>query len=111
MVRNSVKVLLVDVVLLAGEYLALQDLGWRSAYAASPHSACLTPCGYSASFGYNLLTRFFTMAGHGVSLTSPPTLDWVQLLAFALLAVNAWFAYGVFRSRKVQPAASQVQPS
>jgi len=35
-----------------------------------------------------------------VSLTSPPTLDWVQLLVLVLVAVNGWFAYRVYRSRK-----------
>jgi len=103
MVRVSVKVLLADVVLLAAVYSVLQDLSWRSAYAASPHSACPLPCGYSASFSYNLLTRFFTMAGHGVSLTSPPTFDWVQMLVLGLIVVNAWFAVSSYRARANRP--------
>ena len=40
------------------------------------------------------------MAGSTVSLTSPPTLDWIQLLVLVLVAVNGWFAYRAYRSRK-----------
>lgn len=98
MQRTALRVLAADIVLLAAEYFVLQDLQWRTAYAASPHAATQ---GYSPSFSYSVLTQFFTMAGPGVSLTSPPTLDWVQAIAYALVVINVWFVYKVMKSRKV----------
>ena len=101
MVALTPKVLGADAILLLGEFWVLQDLAWRSAYAASQHYACgANPCAYSASMSYSILIQFFTMLGNSVSLTSPPTLDWVQLLAFALVALNGWYLFTVFRSRK-----------
>ena len=98
--RMAMKVLLVDVVLFVGMFYVTQDLQWRTSYAASLHTACPQLCGYSASYAYSILTQFFTMAGHGASLTSPPTLDWVQLFTVALLALNLWFAYDYLTRRK-----------
>jgi hypothetical protein len=95
------KVLAADAVLLIGEFWVLQDLAWRSTFAAAPHLACgmASSCAYSASLSYSILIQFFTMVGDNVSLTSPPTLDWVQLLAFALVALNGWYLFTVFKSR------------
>ena len=91
MARTALKVLLADAVLLIAEYFVIQDLAWRTNYATLPHGSA--PHGYSPSFSYNVLTQFFTMSGSGPSLTSPPTLDWVQLIAYALVAINVWFGY------------------
>jgi hypothetical protein len=98
MVRTVFKVLTADVVLLIALYYVIQDLQWRTSYATSPHANALH--GYSPSFAYNLFTRIFTMSGSGLSLTSPPTLDWVQVLAVALLAINAWYAYVTLTKRR-----------
>jgi len=100
MVRTVFKVLVVDAILLIAEFYVIQDLQWRTAYAASLHGACAAFCRYSPSFSYSFLVRFFTMSGNGASLTSPPTLDWVQLLAYVLFAVNVWFAYTVIAKRR-----------
>jgi hypothetical protein len=105
-IRATYKVVIVDLLVLLALYYVLQDLQWRTNYAASPHAACGKICEYSPSFGYSFLTRFFTMAGNGVSLTSPPTLDWVQLLALVLIAANGWFIYDVLRSRRSRLAAT-----
>ena len=94
------KVLLVDLVLVLGLYFVLGDLSWRSYYAMSPHNACGGVCSYTPSFSFNVLTRFFTMAGNGVPLTSPPTLDWVQLLLLALFALNGWYLYSTFGANR-----------
>ena len=94
---------LADTVLLFALYSVFQDLQWRTGYAASLHSACPQFCSYSPSFSYNLLTQFFTLARSGVRLTSPPTLDWVQLLAYFLVALNAWYAYKTLKLRRLQP--------
>ena len=100
MVKNYIKVIAADLVLLAALLWVLQDLQWRTGYAASPHAGTT---GYTPSFSYSVLTQFFNMAGNGVSLTSPPTLDWVQFLVYVLVALNAWFAYQTLRHRRAQP--------
>ncbi len=94
------KVLAADALLLVALYYVVQDLSWRISYAASLHTACPNLCGYTPSFSYSFLTRLFTMSGNPllrssalVRLTSPPTLDWVQVLSVMLVAVNAWFVY------------------
>jgi hypothetical protein len=98
MVRTVFKVLAADTVLLITLYYVIQDLQWRTSFAASPHASALH--GYSPSFGYNLFTRIFTMSGGGLPLTSPPTLDWVQVLALVLVAINAWYAYVTLTRRR-----------
>jgi hypothetical protein len=103
MIRTVLKVAVADIILVVAEFLVLQDLQWRTDYAASLHSACPQLCRYSPSFGYSVLTRFFTMAGNGTSLTSPATLDWAQLLALLLLAINAFYAYDYLRKRRNVP--------
>lgn len=108
MVRNAITVLIVDVVLLTSGFYVMQDLQWRVAYAASLHDACAQPCSYAPSFSYSILTRFFTMTGNGAQLVSPPTFDWVQLLALALVVVNVWFAYASLTKRRHQPKGNAV---
>ena len=93
--RLVYKVALVDLVLVYALFSVLQDLDWRTYYAGTPHAA--VPSGYAASFSYSVHTRFFTMSAGNVTLTSPPTLDWVQLVVIALVVVNAWFAYVALR--------------
>jgi len=97
MVRTALKVLAADVILLVALFNVIQDIQWRTSYAASPHQAA--PNGYTPAFAYNIFTQFFTMSGNGVSLTSPPTLDWVQLLAAVLVLLNAWFFYTSYKGR------------
>ena len=100
MVSLTLKVIGADVVLLLGEYWILQDLAWRASFAASLHTACPDLCSYSSSVSYSALVQFFTMIGNGASLTSPPTLDWVQLFAYVLFAINGWFLFAMLRSRR-----------
>ncbi len=97
MVRTFAKVLAADAVLLAAEYFALQDLGFRSAYAASK--------GFTPSYSYSIFTQFFTMLGRGLTLESPPTLDWVQLLFALLVALNLQYLYRITRMRARNPAS------
>jgi len=111
MVRTVFKVIVADAILLITEFYVIQDLEWRTAYAASLHEACAKACSYSPSFSYNLLVRFFTMSGNGVSLTSPPTLDWVQLLGYVLIAINVWFAYALLAKRRSSKAARSTAQS
>ena len=98
------KVLLADIVLVVALYFVLGDLNWRTSYAALPHNACGGFCTYTPSFGYGLFTRIFTMSGNGVKLTSPPMLDWVQVLALLLLLVNGWYLYVFLRENRPKPS-------
>jgi hypothetical protein len=107
MVRNAVKALMADVILLASLFYVILDLQSRAAFAASPHNVCGHLCSYTPSFSYNLLTQFFTMTGNGQQLVSPPTLDWVQLLSLALVVVNVWLAYAFFAKRREAKARRQ----
>ncbi len=104
MVRPVVKAALADMVLLVALAFVLQDLDWRAYYAGTAHAGV---SGYSPSFSLSLFTRFFTMSGSGVSLTSPPILDWVQILVLGLILVNGWFIYAVLRSRKPSSPSGQ----
>ncbi len=104
------KVLAADLVFLFALYSVLQDLSWRANYASSPHDACGGLCAYAPSYGYGFLTRFFTMAGNNASLVSPPTLDWVQAIAFALVLVNLWFVYVTLKSRGVRHSSVSTAP-
>lgn len=103
MKRVVLEVILADVALILAEYFVVQDLQWRTAYAATPHASAIN--GYVPSFSYGILTQFFTMAGSGISLTSPATLDWVQVIAVALVALNAWLGYSLLLTRRARVAA------
>lgn len=104
------KVLLVDLLFVVALYFVFSDLSWRTYYAMSPHDACGGLCSYTPSFSFSLLTRFFTMAGNGVSLTSPPTLDWVQVIVVLLVAVNGWTAFDSYRSWKYSRSRATLPP-
>ncbi len=99
MVRTGYKILVADAVLLFGEYLILQDLRWRSTFASSE--------GFSPSFSYSVLTQFFTMSGRGLTLESPPTLDWVQLIVAVLVVMNAWYLVHLVRIRRLGPSPAE----
>lgn len=102
MIRDGLKVFLADIVLLFALYSVFVDLQWRTGYAGSLHLACPQFCSYTPSFSYSLLTQFFTLAGNGARLTSPPTLDWVQLIVYVLVMLNAWYAYKTWKSRSLK---------
>ncbi|MDE1858790.1 MAG: hypothetical protein KGI26_06975 [Thaumarchaeota archaeon] len=109
MLRSAIFALLLDTVFVAGLLFVYQDIAWRTAYAASVHSACPSPgCAYTSSFSFGVLTRIFTMSGTNVALASPPTLDWVQVFALALVVVNGWLAYGLYRGWSRRPKQGAV---
>ena len=112
MSRTVLKLALVDLVLLTGLYYVIQDLQWRSSYASSVHYACGGPCSYTPSFSHSILTQFFTMtnANTNTSLTSPPTLDWIQLLVLALVVINVWYGYSLFERRKARNVGAASVP-
>lgn len=99
--KPYVVVLAIDIILAATLVYVVGDQQWRVAYAESSHARTT---GYATSFSYSVFTQVFTMAGKGISLASPLTLDWVQVLAVVLFAVNAWFAYVTLAGRRRKPA-------
>jgi len=86
--------------LLVAEFYVIMDLQWRTAYAATVRDVCPQACRYTPSFSYNVLTQYFTMSGNGVNLTSPITLDWVQVITLVLIVINGWFAYSTLKKRR-----------
>ena len=92
-VKRLLTVLLADAVLLYALYYFFTDLQWRTTYAGTLHGHTT---GYVASFTYSFFTRVFTMSGNGVTLTSPPTLDWVQVIGLLLAIANGWYLYSRF---------------
>ncbi|QQG48942.1 MAG: hypothetical protein HY247_01090 [archaeon] len=93
MAKAGLKLLIGDVLILVAGYLVTKDLQARVAYAAAER--------YSPSFSYSILTKYFDMIRNSVTLQSPLTLDWIQVLAFAFIIVNGWYAYGFLRGRSV----------
>jgi hypothetical protein len=107
--KGFVAVLLADIVLLLGLYYVFVDLQWRVAFATAPHGH--TSTGYATSFSYSFLTQVFKMSGNGASLVSPSSLDWVQVLGLALLAVNGWYLYSILaKRRKASPTPTMSSP-
>lgn len=106
------KVLAIDAVLIVVEVEVLLDIQNRinCALGSSLYGqGCLTRS--SPSFAYSLLTKWFSLVVNGTTLQSPPTLDWVQLIAFVLVALNAWYAYSVLSRRRAQrPAVAPPSP-
>jgi hypothetical protein len=96
-VRNYLVVIAVDLLLLVSIVYVLEDLQWRAAYAASAHGHT---AGYTPSFSYSFFTQVFTMSRGGASLSSPLTLDWIQLLGIALVLLNGWLLYSTYTKRR-----------
>ena len=111
MFSRALKVLVVDAVLLAALFYVVQDLHWRSDYAAATVSRCAGECSYAPSFSYGFLTQVFTMSGNFAKLASPATLDWTQALAYALILLNAWLVYTYWGSRRTAPTSVPSAPA
>lgn len=107
MARTALIVLVLDAVMLLAEFEIIQDVQNRVQCALGSSlygQSCMLRS--SPSFSYSLLTRSFSMVVGGMRLQSPPTIDWVQLIAYVLVAVNVWFGYTVYVRRKA-PRAEQ----
>ncbi|MDG6985248.1 MAG: hypothetical protein JRM73_00690 [Nitrososphaerota archaeon] len=101
---KAYQVLIADALLLALLFFVESDLQGRVAYAETVHGHT---SGYIPSFSYSLFTQVFTMTGSGVSLSSPPTLDWIQVLGAVLIVLNCWYLYTVLaHNRKPAPPAT-----
>ena|SRR5215472_14772949 len=104
-VRTGVKVLIADAVLLIAEFFAISDVQARLTCAngaALYGQGCLTRD--SPGYSYSVLVQYLSMTSQGgLVLTSPPTLDWIQLLVVALIVINLWYIVKTFRSRRSTP--------
>jgi hypothetical protein len=108
LVRTVITVLVADLVWVAAILLVLQDVHMRVDCSIDGCTSFIRRT--SAGFTYSVLTKSFSFVGNGNNLTSPPTLDWVQVLVVALVVLNAWYAYGalVGRSRGIGSSAASV---
>jgi hypothetical protein len=100
MVGTGLKVLIADAILLLAEYFVVQDVQARVGCAlGSPlyGSQCLTRA--SPGYSYSILTESFSMIINGTGVVSPSMLDWTQLIAAVLIAVNVWYVYVVIKSK------------
>ena len=84
---------MVNVVLILLAYLVYQDLAARNAYAGALN--------FAPSTSYSVLTHALTLSGRGTVLTSPPTLDWFQLLVLIAAATDAYMFWGYFKRSPV----------
>jgi hypothetical protein len=77
-----------NAVVLGMIYFVELDRQWRSSCAAS--FVCRASV---ASTSYSPFTMMTTLFGSGLPLTSPPTLDWLQLLVVVLAAFDGYAVY------------------
>ena len=103
MKAGVIGVALTDAILLIFAYFVQQDLEWRSGYASSH--------GYSVSTSYSLLTRVFTMSRSGTSLSSPLTLDWIQVVIALLIIVNVTYFVGWMLGSRGASSKSNAGPA
>jgi len=92
LVSRLAKVLAADILLAVAGYFVFEDVSWRVSYAASE--------GLVPSTSYLPFVKVFTMAGPSFPLRSPPTLDWLQVLAALFIIVNVWFVFATLGDRK-----------
>jgi len=103
MVSRLTKVVLFDALLIIAGYFVYSDLQWRSSYASSE--------GLSPSTAYLPFIRTFTMSGRAFPLQSPPTLDWLQVLAAAFIVVNVWCVFATLGDRRKANRQGAMAPS
>ncbi len=96
--RGLLEVLGANAVLISLLYWVTLDEAARSAYAAHE--------GLAFQVFQSVLYQTSTLWGSSGPLQSPPTLDWVQLLVIAILAVDALVVYGALARRRRARAAA-----
>jgi hypothetical protein len=99
---TALKVAVVNLgALLLGVIVYLNRLS-RDAYASA--------LGFHPSTSYSFLTLTFSMKGKGELLTSPPSLDWIQVVALVAALLDLYYLYGEFRARRRGDWASSSAP-
>jgi len=100
MVRALLEVLVVDVLGLAGIFFVNQDIGMRIDCTVP---GCTNLARTSVGYSYSILTKTLSVTVRNASwrtVVSPPTLDWIQVLGVALVAVNLWYVYRAVTGRR-----------
>lgn len=90
--RGVLEVIGANVILLVLLYWVTLDQAARSAYAAHE--------GLAFQIFHSVLSQTSTLWSSSGPLQSPPTLDWIQLLAIAILAFDALVVYGALARRR-----------
>jgi hypothetical protein len=103
--KSVITVVIADLILVGGIVLVIQDIQMRTNCTLD---GCQPFARSSAGFTYSVLTKTFSFDVNGNTLTSPLTLDWVQVLVLALVIVNFWYGYRALtrRGRPVKPPAT-----
>ncbi len=83
----------INAILLALTYLVYQDLLFRDRYAHQLN--------FSPSNSYSALSHVLTLTGGTTVLSSPLTLDWLQLLTLALVAIDVLNVVEFVRKRSL----------
>ncbi len=108
--RTIIKVAIANALLLVGVYLTLVNRAWKRQCAIGNAVNCTART--SPHFTYSVFTISFSMVSpSGMTLQSPPSLDWVQVLLAVLVVIDAWYVYSELRHRQilrnVRPDSSQ----
>jgi hypothetical protein len=100
MERSDLELVAIDAVLLVVALLIFQNLEWKVSFAATSRPGI---SGYAAYYSYSLFTQTFGMSGGQLTLTSPPTLDWLQVIGAVLAVLNGLYLYSRLRTRRAGP--------
>jgi len=92
--KTAIEVLIVDALLLILTYFIYTDEQWRFHCALGQEAECLVRS--SPSYAYSLLTQFFSMRGETMLLTTPPIVDWTQVVVLVLVVVNVAFLLQIY---------------
>ena len=110
MVRALFEVIVVDVLGLAGIFFVNQDVGMRIDCTIP---GCTNIARTSVGFTYSIFTKALSVTvknAYWRTVVSPPTLDWIQVLGVALVAINLWYLYRALagRGQRAPPSAQAV---
>ena len=89
--KGFVNLVLLDLVLFAILTGVLADEQWKAAYAIKK--------GMQPTIDYSILTQYFSMKTLPMTLVSPPTLSWIEVVVVLLAVSNGLFLYRKLRSR------------
>jgi hypothetical protein len=95
---RTLEILGFNILLLLALYLVTADVATRSAYAARE--------GLSYTFAQSFLVETSTLGGKGLSLQSPLSIAWLQLILLVLVVVDALYVYDWAKNRRAKPVAA-----
>jgi hypothetical protein len=89
--RRLVEALLINAVLILALLWVTGEQSARASYAVQR--------GLTFSVTRSLFTYVTTLSSSSGQLSSPPTLDWIQVIVFALFLIDLYYVYGAVRRR------------